>query len=94
MEVALDWPKPKESFSTNSKKLRKFKKIFKLNQTVHSCIVSPTVIWLRFENVKIILVQQHIYSSDSIFSLVCYFPLHHQNNKKLACKFKKVLIRF
>ena len=51
MEVALDWPKPKESFSTNSKKLRKFKKIFKLNQTVF-----PTHDMTEIENVEIILV--------------------------------------
>ena len=40
-KVALDWLKPQESYSTSSKKL---KKIFKLNQTVHNCIVSPLVI--------------------------------------------------
>ena len=36
-KVVLDWQKPKESFSTSSKK---FKTIFKLNQTVFTCMVS------------------------------------------------------
>ena len=41
--------------------------------------------------VKIIIVQKHIYNSDPIFSLVCYFPPHHQYNKIRARTFKKVL---
>ena len=33
-KVVLDWQKPYESFSTNSTKLLKIKKILKLNQTL------------------------------------------------------------
>ena len=33
------------------------------------------------QNVKIILVQQHLYDNVRIFSLLCYFPLSRQNNK-------------
>ena len=36
----------------------------------------------EIENVKIILVQEHMCNSVSISSLVHYFPLRHQNNKK------------
>ena len=42
-KVVLDWPKPLESFSTNSKKLREFKIFLKLNQTLDTCMVRPLV---------------------------------------------------
>ena len=42
------------------------------------------------QNIKNFLALARIYISVSIFSLVCYFPPYHQNNKK-ARKFKKVL---
>ena len=42
----------------------------------------PTPDMTGIEIVKIILVQYHIYSNVLIFSLVCYFPPYHQNNKK------------
>ena len=42
--VALDWLKTQKNYSTISKNLRKLKKIFKLNQTVHNCILNPLAI--------------------------------------------------
>ena len=54
----------------------------------------PTRDMSEIENVKITLVQWHMYNSVHIFSLVCYFPLHHQNNKKANRRFKKALRKF
>ena len=41
----------------------------------------PSTSTLKFVS-PALLVQLLIYNSVSIFSLACYFPLHHQNNKK------------
>ena len=42
----------------------------------------PTRDMTEIENAKIILVQQHIYNSVCIFSVLCYSPNPRQNNKK------------
>ena len=52
MKVVLDRPKPSESFNSSSKKLRKFKKISKLNQTVKA-----TRDMTEIKNVEIIILQ-------------------------------------
>ena len=49
----------------------------------------PTRDMTEIKNVKIIPVQYHIYNSVRIFSLVCYFSLHHQNNKKEPVNLRK-----
>ena len=56
-KVVLDSSKPSESFSTSLERLKKFMKIFKLNQTDQACFGKPTRDMTEIENVKIILVQ-------------------------------------
>ena len=52
----------------------------------------PTRDMTETEIVKIILVQQHVYDSIRIFSLLYYFPLPRQNNKNSLKSLKKVLV--
>ena len=86
-KVILEWPKPWESLSTSSKMLRKFLKIFMLNRTSVSvnCLVSPLMIWLSLRLLKSFLNHDNV----RIFSLVCYFPPHYQNNKKQPVNLRK-----
>ena len=44
-KVVLDWQKPYESFSASSRKLRKIKKIFKLNQILVKSYIKSRVLW-------------------------------------------------
>ena len=49
----------------------------------------PTRDMIDIGNAKIIPAQYHICNSVIIFSLVCYFPPHHQNNNNEPLNLRK-----
>ena len=49
----------------------------------------PTRDMTKFEIVKIILLIYDMYDGVFIFSIVCYFPPHNQNNKKQPVNLRK-----
>ena len=56
-KVVLEWPKPQESCSTSSKKLKKFLKIFYVESNNFRLFGKPTRDKTEIEIVTIILVQ-------------------------------------
>ena len=72
--------------------LIKFQKMLYVESNNFHLFGKPTRDMTEFEVVKRILFMLDMYDSVPIFSLVCYFPPRHQNNKKRACKFKKIWV--
>ena len=69
-------------FQCQLEKVKKVLKVFYVESDNFHQFGMPTLDMTEIEIVKIILVQQHIYNNVPIFSLVCYFPPYHQNDKK------------